>query len=104
MNVRPNCVTLVSVLSACCGLRSLKLGKAVHGYSLRNVDGFNIVLGNAMLDFYVGCGSILAAEYLFVKMPERDVVSWSILIGGWDEANKVRDEMRIHGIEEEGWL
>ncbi|KAJ0021651.1 hypothetical protein Pint_31083 [Pistacia integerrima] len=95
MNVRPNCVTLVSVLSACCGLRSLKLGKAVHGYSLRNVDGFNIVFGNAMLDFYLRCGSILAAEYLFVKMPERDVVSWSTLIGGYAQRGFCEEAIRV---------
>lgn len=53
MSVRPNCVTLVNVMSACYGLRSLQLGKAVHGYSLRNVDEFSILLGNAILDLYV---------------------------------------------------
>lgn len=95
MTVRPNCITLVSVMSACCGLRSLKLGKAVHGYCLRNVDGFNIVWGNAMLDFYVRCGSILAAKYLFVKMPKRDVVSWSILIGGYAERGYCEEAIRV---------
>ncbi|TXG56736.1 hypothetical protein EZV62_018049 [Acer yangbiense] len=55
MNVKPNCNTLVSVISACSGLRSLKFGKAIHGYSLRIFHEDNVILENAVLDFYVRC-------------------------------------------------
>ncbi|PKI42509.1 hypothetical protein CRG98_037098, partial [Punica granatum] len=30
MDVKPNCSTLISVLSACCGLRELNYGRAIH--------------------------------------------------------------------------
>ncbi|KAK1552908.1 hypothetical protein Q3G72_025517 [Acer saccharum] len=55
MNVKPNCNTLVSVISACPGLRSLKFGKAIHGYSFRIFHEDNVILENAVLDFYVRC-------------------------------------------------
>lgn len=42
----------------------------------------NIILWNAVLDLYVKCGFLLGAQNLFMKMPERDVFSWTTMIGG----------------------
>lgn len=86
MNVKPNAATLVSVISSCSSLRALRLGKVIHGYSMRNVVEHNIILDNALLDFYVKCGSLLSGKFLFVKMPQRDVVSWTTMIGGLAQA------------------
>ncbi|KAK9274157.1 hypothetical protein L1049_018971 [Liquidambar formosana] len=83
MDVRPNCTTIVSVLSACCYLRALKFGKAIHGYSLRNLNEDNIILDNAILEFYMKCGSLVHARYLFANMRNRDVVSWTTMVGGF---------------------
>jgi pentatricopeptide repeat protein len=106
MGVKPNANTLVSVMSACASLRALKLGKAIQGYSLRNLDGNNTILDNVMVDFYVRCGSLESAKYLFVNMPNRDVVSWTTMIGGYaqkgfgEEAVRVFQEM-VEGGEAE---
>ncbi|KAK2635937.1 hypothetical protein Ddye_030729 [Dipteronia dyeriana] len=75
MNVKPNCNILVSVISACSGLGSLKFGKAIHGYSLRIFHEDNVILENAVLDFYARCGSLESARHLFVITPRRDVKS-----------------------------
>nr|XP_023898424.1 pentatricopeptide repeat-containing protein At1g08070, chloroplastic-like [Quercus suber]XP_023898425.1 pentatricopeptide repeat-containing protein At1g08070, chloroplastic-like [Quercus suber]XP_023898427.1 pentatricopeptide repeat-containing protein At1g08070, chloroplastic-like [Quercus suber] len=95
MNVKPNSTTLVSVLSACSSLRALKLGKAIHGYSLRNLDESNIILDNVVLDFYVRCGSLGSAKYLFVNMPKRDVVSWTTMVGGYAQRGFSEEAVRV---------
>ncbi|EXB93300.1 hypothetical protein L484_015288 [Morus notabilis] len=106
MDVDPNSFTLVSVMTACSSLRALTLGKAVHGYSLRNFGENNVILDNAILDLYASCGSLKYAGNLFVKMPKRDVFSWTTLIGGYaqkgfcEEAARVFQEM-IEGGEAE---
>ncbi|KAD1137718.1 hypothetical protein E3N88_43228 [Mikania micrantha] len=82
MNVDPNAYTLVSVLSACCSLRELKLGKSVHCYWLKRFDEDNVILDNALLNFYVKVGLEDACK-VFDKMPKRDVVSWSVMVGGF---------------------
>lgn len=83
MDVEPNSFTLVSVLTACSSLGALKLGKAVHGYSLRNSSESNVILDNAIMDFYTRCGNLVDAGHMFVNMPKRDVFSWTTLIGGY---------------------
>jgi pentatricopeptide repeat protein len=95
MDVKPNANTLVSVMSACASLRALTLGKAIHGYSLRNLDGNNAILGNVMVDFYVRCGSLESAKYLFVNMPKRDVVSWTTMIGGYAQRGFCEEAVRV---------
>ncbi|KAI3511749.1 hypothetical protein L1887_18906 [Cichorium endivia] len=83
MDVDPNANTLVSVLSACSNTRDLKLGKAVHCYGLKNSHLGNVILDNALLHFYTKVGSLENAQHLFAKMPKRDVVSWSTMVGGF---------------------
>lgn len=95
MNVRPNSATLVTALSACSSLGYLKLGKAIHGLRLRSVDEESVSLDNALLDFYVKCGSLRSAENLFVKMPNRDVVSWTTIIGGYAQSGLCEEAVRI---------
>ncbi|XP_057953460.1 pentatricopeptide repeat-containing protein At1g08070, chloroplastic-like [Malania oleifera] len=107
MDVEPNCTTIVSVVSACSNLGALKMGKGVHGYSLKNLsEDDNIVLDNALLDFYAKHGSLASARYLFENMRKRDVVSWTTMIGGLaqrgccEEAVQVFQEM-VRGHETE---
>lgn len=96
MDVEPNAASLVSVLSACSSLRAVKLGKAIHGYCLKNlIEDDNIILNNAVLDFYLKCGSLTSARYLFVKMPERDVVSWTIMVGGFANRGFCQQAVRL---------
>ncbi|KAM1701667.1 hypothetical protein ACFXTH_027025 [Malus domestica] len=59
MDVPPNSTTLVIVMSACLSLGALKFGKSVHGYCMRKLSERNVILDNAVLDFYMRCGSLV---------------------------------------------
>ncbi|CAN6698721.1 unnamed protein product [Malus baccata var. baccata] len=106
MDVPPNSTTLVIVMSACSSLGALKFGKSVHGYCMRKLFERNVILDNAVLDFYMRCGSLVSARCLFVNMPKRDVYSWTSMVGGYaqrgfcDEAVKLFQEM-VQGKEVE---
>ncbi|XP_061988232.1 pentatricopeptide repeat-containing protein At1g08070, chloroplastic-like [Rosa rugosa] len=95
MDVKPNSTTLVTVLSSCSTLRALKFGKAVHGHCLRNFRERNLILDNAVLDFYLRCGSLAGARYLFVNMPKRDVVSWTIMVGGYAQRGFCEEAVKL---------
>ncbi|XP_074573389.1 pentatricopeptide repeat-containing protein At4g38010-like [Curcuma longa] len=89
MDVLPNALTLVGVLPACARLGELRSGRAIHGFARRGAR--NVILDNAILDFYMRCGDLLSARNLFGEMPLRDVVSWTTLISGCNE-NRLPEE------------
>ncbi|XP_015943151.1 pentatricopeptide repeat-containing protein At1g08070, chloroplastic-like [Arachis duranensis] len=96
MDVMPNAATLVSALSACSAMKALKFGKAIHGYGIKTViiDG-NLTLCNAMLDLYGKCGSFVNAEKLFVKMPKRDVISWTSLVMAYAQGGRCEEAVDV---------
>ncbi|MBA0605711.1 hypothetical protein Godav_018255 [Gossypium davidsonii] len=90
---RPDEVTMLSLLNACADLGDLQVGMKIH-WSLSEMvssSGFNVLLGNALIDMYAKCGSIGRALKVFQDMREKDVSTWNSVIGG----------LAIHGHAEE---
>lgn len=79
-SVRPNEVTMVSVLSACAKKGDLEFGRRVRSYIERNEIGATLILNNAMLDMYTKCGALEDAQALFDEMTEKDHVSWTTML------------------------
>eukprot|EP01018_Ginkgo_biloba_P037437 Gb_29877 [translate_table: standard] len=82
-DLKPDLVTMVSLLQACAHLGALKQGKWIHDYVLRSGFESNVTVGNSLIDMYAKCGSIDLARLQFDKMPQKNVVSWSAMIAGY---------------------
>lgn len=80
--VRPNYVTLVSVLPAISRIGALELGKWVHIYAERNEIVLDDVLGSALIDMYAKCGSVDKAVQVFEVLPRDSPITWNALLGG----------------------
>ncbi|KAJ8644682.1 hypothetical protein MRB53_006430 [Persea americana] len=80
--VKPDEITVASVLSACAHLGALDVGKKVHEYICEKNIKEDIYVGNALIDMYCKCGCIEKALEVFDKMRERDTVSWTSVISG----------------------
>ncbi|XP_057825115.2 putative pentatricopeptide repeat-containing protein At5g08490 [Cryptomeria japonica] len=79
--VKPDAVTIASVLSACACLENLRKGKGIHAYIIRNrAFAFDIAVSNALITLYASCGNLEVAGHVFVNMSERDLVSWNAMI------------------------
>ncbi|KAL6534794.1 hypothetical protein OROGR_013469 [Orobanche gracilis] len=104
LDIRPNPVTVTSILSACAQLGTLGLGKWVHDLIKNESFESNIYVSTALVDMYMKCGSIKEAKCLFDTMEEKNVVTWNAMISGYglhgrgDEALKLLDEMLLYGI------
>lgn len=102
-NIKPNRVTLISILPACAGLRS---GKEVHGYGVRHGYDSEALFSSALLHMYCECGGELhIARVIFNRSVKKEVVMWSSMIAGYSqskdnarEAIKLFNEMQIQGI------
>ncbi|KAJ7531184.1 hypothetical protein O6H91_14G035500 [Diphasiastrum complanatum] len=83
--VKPNRVTVLSVLGACASPAALAQGKLFHQYLVRNGFNYDSAVGNALINMYAKCGSLEDACSLFKKLAKRDVVSWNTLIAMYNQ-------------------
>lgn len=103
-NMKPNVVTLVSVLPACAEISFVKLGKSLHCYAFKDGIDLDISLGTALVSMYAKCGMFGSALAVFSRMPLKEVVTWNALINGYAQfgdpyhAIKMFSELRLSSL------
>ncbi|XP_010267060.1 PREDICTED: pentatricopeptide repeat-containing protein At4g02750-like [Nelumbo nucifera] len=108
MGVRVDHSTLVSVLTACSSLASLKEGKEIHLLVVRSGFESNISVCNALITMYSKCGSICDSELAFGQISSPDLVSWNTIIAGYaqhghyEKALGLISEMELNGFKPDG--
>ncbi|PAN14987.1 hypothetical protein PAHAL_2G456000 [Panicum hallii] len=65
------------------------IGKQLHALVLRYGFLDVVSLRNVLCHFYCRCGNMSDARRVFDEMPERDVISWNTVIGGYVRAEDV---------------
>ncbi|XP_070673136.1 putative pentatricopeptide repeat-containing protein At3g01580 [Malus domestica] len=93
--INPDRVMLVSAVSACAQLSNFRIGSCVHGVSIRNGFNSDLSLGNALLNLYAKTGSVKTVARLFMKMLEKDVVSWSSMIACYTHNGDVIEALNL---------
>ncbi|XP_072993481.1 pentatricopeptide repeat-containing protein At2g17210 [Typha latifolia] len=78
---RPNSVTMLSLIEACTSSVELKLSKCAHGVAVRNCFAYDLAVATALLDMYAKCGDLDSSRQVFEMMPERNVLTWNVMIG-----------------------
>ncbi|KAG8661612.1 pentatricopeptide repeat-containing protein At1g18485 [Manihot esculenta] len=89
--LEPDWFSIGSILLACAHLKSLRCGKEVHGFVLRNgleTDSFICV---SLLSLYIHCGKSSSARVIFDGMEDKNLVSWNAMISGYSQ-NGLPDE------------
>lgn len=93
--VKPDWISLLSVLPACTQLGALELGKWIHFYAEKNGLLQKTSVCNALVEMYAKNGNIDQAWQVFNKMLQRDVISWSTMIGGLANHGKAPEAIRL---------
>lgn len=78
--IRPNHVTVASMLSASGHTGMLQLGKWIHGYVYRNGLLPDSFLSNALVDMYGKCGNLKEARQIFDMTSPKCLTSWNSMI------------------------
>ncbi|XP_020244187.1 putative pentatricopeptide repeat-containing protein At3g08820 [Asparagus officinalis] len=79
----PDSFTIVRVLTACSQNGDLRTGEWIRGFVMEKGMDNNMFVETALVDLYVKCGCMDGARGVFDGMKEKDVVTWSAMIGGY---------------------
>ncbi|CAI9103943.1 OLC1v1002540C1 [Oldenlandia corymbosa var. corymbosa] len=94
--VKPNVVTLASVLPACANLGALEVGQRIEAYAKANGYLKNIFVCNAILEMYSRCGRLDAAMCIFDEIgPNRNLCSWNTMIMGLAAHGKCKEALEL---------
>ncbi|KAG0460895.1 hypothetical protein HPP92_020812 [Vanilla planifolia] len=103
--IKPDEVTITSVLQACTHMGALNLGQWLHVYIRRQRIPMDLQVTTALVDMYGRCGSIEDAQRVFAQAKKRDsflcgtMVDILAMHGMADEAFRVFDFMKSHGMK-----
>ncbi|KAK8317043.1 hypothetical protein V6Z11_A13G080900 [Gossypium hirsutum] len=80
---QPNCVTFISIISACASLLYLQFGRQVHGVLVKIETQFDTMVGTALVDMYSKCRAWQWGYDVFKEMKgSRNLITWNSMIAG----------------------
>ncbi|XP_061338109.1 pentatricopeptide repeat-containing protein At3g63370, chloroplastic [Gastrolobium bilobum] len=79
-NIQPDTIALVSVLSAAASLSSLKKGKEIHGFLIRNGFSLEGPIASSLVDVYARCATLENSRKIFNSVKQRDLILWTSMI------------------------
>ncbi|KAK2973090.1 hypothetical protein RJ640_023020 [Escallonia rubra] len=71
--------TFVSALSACSLLGDLEFGKWIH-YLVKDWPKLGVIVGTALVEMYAKCGDVNRAFTTFLKIQNKDVFCYNVMI------------------------
>ncbi|KAH7576799.1 hypothetical protein JRO89_XS01G0151900 [Xanthoceras sorbifolium] len=88
--------TLLSLLSACGGIRAVKQGREIHCYVVRNSSKIhNNLLTNSLIQMYCDCNSMIDARRLFEGVQLKSTVPWNSMISGYARNEDAFESLRL---------
>ncbi|XP_049389303.1 pentatricopeptide repeat-containing protein At1g74600, chloroplastic [Solanum stenotomum] len=91
----PDEMTLTAILNACSSLQTLKSGKEIHGFILRQGVGELQIANGAIVNMYTKCGDLVSARSFFDMIPLKDKFSCSSMITGYAQRGHVEDTLQL---------
>ncbi|KAJ7540213.1 hypothetical protein O6H91_10G005500 [Diphasiastrum complanatum] len=94
--VHPDNVTFILLLKACANLEALEQGKQLHSKIIKRGFQSDLVVCSTLVHMYAKCGCTEDARELFDNMSERDVVSWTAMIGEHAQNGLGKDALALY--------
>ncbi|XP_059640366.1 pentatricopeptide repeat-containing protein At4g19220, mitochondrial [Cornus florida] len=94
-SVQPDTVTVLIIIPLCAELMLLREGRTIHGFTIRRDMAMNMSVTNSLMDMYLKCSCVKAAEHLFNAAPERDLISWNTMISGYSQNGNSREAQTL---------
>ncbi|XP_042376843.1 pentatricopeptide repeat-containing protein At4g37170-like [Zingiber officinale] len=83
-----NRFTASSALAAATAVPCLRHGKEIHCHIVRMGFDSDAIVWSALSDMYAKCGCINDARHVFDRIADKDVVSWTTMIGRYFDSGQ----------------
>ncbi|KAI5443704.1 pentatricopeptide repeat-containing protein At4g13650 [Lathyrus oleraceus] len=93
--LKPDCVTIASLLSACASAGALPIGKQFHSYAMKAGMISDIVVEGSLLDLYVKCSDIKTAHDFFIASETENVVLWNMMLVAYGQLDNLNESFQI---------
>ncbi|XP_004288808.1 PREDICTED: pentatricopeptide repeat-containing protein At4g32430, mitochondrial [Fragaria vesca subsp. vesca] len=92
-------VSFTSAVSACGHEKNLRLGRQIHGLTVKSGYESHVSVGNVLISTYSKSGVNEDAGLVFQHLKNRNVISWTTMIS-MDEENAISlfNKMRLDGV------
>ncbi|KAG9444061.1 hypothetical protein H6P81_015401 [Aristolochia fimbriata] len=90
-----NKFTVSAALAATAAAPSMRYGKEIHSHILRTGFASDAIVWSALSDMYAKCGSIEEARFVFNEILEKDVVTWTTMIGRYLEGGRRKEGFEL---------
>ncbi|KAF8369945.1 hypothetical protein HHK36_032025 [Tetracentron sinense] len=82
---KPDNFTFPYILKAASQLKDPTIGLLIHGHAIRTGFDSNLFVSNSLILFYGQFGNLEAIHYLFVKIPQRNIVTWTAVLSAYTQ-------------------
>ncbi|XP_077220140.1 tetratricopeptide repeat (TPR)-like superfamily protein [Tasmannia lanceolata] len=94
--IKPEGVTIASVLPACSHTEMFDVGREIHAFSLRNDNLYeNSFVGSALVDMYCNCGRVERARRVFDGILDWRIGLWNAMIAGYAQNGHDKEALRL---------
>ncbi|KAJ4775005.1 hypothetical protein LUZ62_059262 [Rhynchospora pubera] len=93
--ISPNTFTFPCLLKLLANKCALSEGKLIHAHIIKLGLEYDAYIRNNLIRFYGQCGDISIASKLFDIFPDRDIVSWTILMSGYSKVGMFRESIKL---------
>ncbi|XP_072950613.1 pentatricopeptide repeat-containing protein At1g71460, chloroplastic [Typha angustifolia] len=81
--IKPDVVSIATVIPVCAKLKALKQGKEVHAYAVKSWFLPNVSISTSLITMYAACGSLEYSIRVFDGMLRKNVIAWTALIDSY---------------------
>ncbi|KAL8504983.1 hypothetical protein ACS0TY_016255 [Phlomoides rotata] len=104
-SLKPDSITVASLLSTCALTGDLHKGMQLQSYAIKAGMCSDIIIEGSLLDLYVKCSDVKTAHKFFLATQTDNVVLWNVMlvaygqIGDLQESLNIYSQMQVEGLK-----
>lgn len=93
--IKPDIVSIATVLPVCGKLKAWRQGQEIHAYSLKHWFLPNVSVETSLITMYSECGKIASCCRVFDAMQWKNVIAWTALIESYLRSNSPAYALKV---------